>query len=156
MNTQIYNKDNFMEMDPMHDSNASKIEVINSALIITYDGLDQGVQNADGSPYYKYKRLVVKYEFDSFCDAKLYYGKNNYKIIDLPEHSDTFNKLTNGYIFMSYKYSVDCFKEITLNFDIRKMRNFDIRKMRKDRFLRNKYWGAEISLDATRVTYDWT
>ena len=43
MNTQIYNKDNFMEMDPMHDSNASKIEVINSALIITYDGLDQGV-----------------------------------------------------------------------------------------------------------------
>ena len=147
MNTQIYNKDNFMEMDPMHDSNASKIEVINSALIITYHGLDQGVQNADGSTYYKYKRLIVKYEFDSFCDAKLYYGKNNYKIIDLPEHPDTFNKLTNGCIFMSNMYSVNCFKEITLN--------FFIRKMRKDRFLHNKYWGVEISLDATRITYDW-
>ena len=148
MNTQMYSKDNFMEMDPMHDSYASKIQVINNTLIITYNDLDKGVQNADGSPYYKYKRLVVKYEFDSFCDAKLYYGKNNYKIIGLLEHTDAFNKLTNGCIFMSYKYSVDCCKEITLN--------FNIRKMRKDRFLRNKYWGAEISLDATRVTYDWT
>ena len=148
MNTQMYSKDNFMEMDPMHDSNASKIQVINNTLIITYDDLDKGVQNADGSSYYKYKRLVVKYEFDSFCDGKLYYGKNKYKIIDLPKQLDAFNKLTNGCTFMSYKYSVDCFNEITLN--------FHIRKMRKDRFLRNKYWGAEISLDATRVTYDWT
>ena len=148
MNTQMYSKDNFMEMDPMHDSNASKIQVINNTLIITYDDLDKGVQNADGSSYYKYKRLVVKYEFDSFCDGKLYYGKNKYKIIDLPKQLDAFNKLTNGCTFMSYKYSVDCFNEITLN--------FYIRKMRKDRFLRNKYWGAEISLDATRVTYDWT
>jgi hypothetical protein len=147
MNTQMYSKDNFMEMDPMHDSNASKIQVINNTLIITYDDLDKGVQNADGSPYYKYKRLVVKYEFDSFCDAKLYYGKNKYKIIDLPEQLDAFNKLTNGCTFMTYKYSVDCFKEITLN--------FFIRKMRKDRCLHNTYWGVEISLDATRVTYDW-
>ena len=147
MNTQIYSKDNFMEMDPMHDSNASKIQLENNILIITYDDLDKGVKNADGSPYYKYKRLVVKYEFDSFCDGKLYYGKNNYKIIDLQEQLDAFNKLTNGCIFMSYKYSVDCFNEITLS--------FDIRKPRKDRCLHNKYWEVEISLDATRVTYDW-
>ena len=106
MNTQMYSKDNFMEMDPMHDSNASKIQVINNTLIITYNDLDKGVQNADGSSYYKYKRLVVKYEFDSFCDGKLFYGKNNYKIIDLSEHPDAFNKLTNGCIFMSYMFFI--------------------------------------------------
>lgn len=147
MNTQIYSKDNFMEMDPMHDSNASKIEVLNNTLIITYDDLDKGVQNTDGSPYYKHKRLVVKYEFDSFCDAKLYYGKNKYKILDLQEQIGIFNNLTDGCVFMSCKYSVDCFKEITLS--------LIIRKTRKDRFLHNKYWGVEISLDATRVAYAW-
>ena len=147
MNTQIYSKDNFMEMDPMHDSYASKIQLENNILIIAYDDLDKGVQNTDGSPYYKYRRLVIKYEFDSFCDAKLYYGKNKYKIIDLHKQIGRFNILTNGCIFMSHKYSVDCFKEITLN--------FDIRKMQKNKCLHNKYWGAEISLDATSVTYDW-
>ena len=147
MNTQIHSKDNFMEMDPMHDSYASKIQLENNILIITYDDLDQGVQNADGTPYYKYKCLVIKYEFDSFCEAKLYYGKNKYKIIDLQERIGIFNILTDGCIFMSYKYSVDCFEEITLD--------FNIRKMQKDKCLHNKYWGVEISLDATRVTYDW-
>ncbi len=147
MNTQMYSKENFLEMDPMHDSYASKIHVLNNTLIITYDELDKCVQNADGSPCYKYKRLVIKYEFDSFCDAKLYYGKNKYKIIDLQEQIGIFNKLMDGCVFMSYKYAVDCCKEITLD--------FNIRKRRKDRFLHNKYWGVEISLDATMVTYDW-
>lgn len=148
MNTQVHSKDNFMEMDPMHDSYASTIQLENNILTITYDDLDKGVRNADGSPYYKYKRLVIKYEFDSFCDAKLYYGKNKYKIIDLQEQIGIFNIMTDGCVFMSYKYSVDCFGEIALN--------FDIRKMRKDKCLHNhKYWWAEISLDATRVTYYW-
>ena len=147
MNTQIYSKENFAKMDSMHDSVASKIQLVENTLIITYDNLDNGVQNPDGLPCYKYKRLVVKYEFDSFCAVKLYYGKNKYKMIALPEQVSVFSNLTNGCMFASQKYSVDCFKEITLN--------FNIRKMRKDRFLHNKYWGIEIGLDATRVTYDW-
>ena len=147
MNKQIYSKENFAEMEPMHDSSASKIQVLDNTLIITYDDLDKGAQNADGSPYYKHKRLVVKYEFDSFCEVKLYYGKNKYKIIDLPQQIGIFNDLTGGCVFTSYKYSVNCFKEITLNFNIRKTTK---------RFSRNKYWAAEISLDATSVTYDWT
>ena len=53
MNTQIYTRESFVEMDPMHDSYASKIQLKNNALIITYDDLDNGVQNADGSPYYQ-------------------------------------------------------------------------------------------------------
>ena len=79
MSKQTYSKENFAEMEPMHDSSASKIQVLDNTLIITYDDLDKGAQNADGSPYYKHKRLVVKYEFDSFCEVKLYYGKNKYK-----------------------------------------------------------------------------
>ncbi len=145
MNTQIYSKGNFMEMDPMHDADASKIQLENNILIITYNDID--ILNTDGSPYYKYKRLIVKYEFDSFCNAKLYYGKNKYKIINLHEQIGRFNILTNGCIFASYKYSVDCFEEITLD--------FFIEKRRKDRCLRNKYQRVEISLDATKVTYNW-
>ena len=145
MNTQIYSKDNFMEMDPMHDAYASKIQLENNILIITYNDID--ILNTDGSPYYKYKRLIVKYEFDSFCNAKLYYGKNKYKIINLHEQIDRFYILTNGCIFTSYKYSVDSFEEIALD--------FFIEKRRKDRWIRNKYQRVEISLDATKVTYNW-
>lgn len=136
-----------MEMDPMHDSCATQISLENKTLIVVYDHLDEGVLGTDGSPYYKNKRLVIKYEFDSFCDAKLFYGKGKYRVVDLSEGMILFDKLTNNCVFISYKYSVDSFEEITLYFDIRKVRN--------RKYPNNKYWGLEISMDAPQITYSW-
>lgn len=147
MNTEKYSKADFMQMDSMHDCYATQISIENNTLIVIYDNLDEGVLRTDGLPYYKNKRLVINYEFDSFCDAKFYCRKGKYEIVDLLKEKGRFDKLTNNCIFSSYKYSVDSFGEITLHFDIRKVRN--------DKLLNNKHWGLEISTDAKEITYSW-
>jgi hypothetical protein len=63
------------------------------------------------------------------------------------EDINMFNKITKDCIFMSYKYSVDSFNEITLDFEIHKGSRIEYKKY--------KYWGLEISLDATNITYIW-
>jgi hypothetical protein len=146
MDAQIYLQEDFIKMCSMHDFYASRIQVENNALIISYDDLD--VQNFDITPNCKYKSLTVKYEFDSFCSARLFYGKNKYKTVDLTEQFGIFSNYTDGCIFMSYKYSVDCCKEVTLY--------FSVNKMKKGRCVCNKYWRLEIDFDALNIVYDWS
>ena len=76
MKVEQYQVKNNMNMDSMHDSYATEIKVENNSLIIVYDNLDKGVLGSDGLPYYKNKRLTIKYQFESYCDANIYYGKN--------------------------------------------------------------------------------
>lgn len=147
MNTQKYSKNEYMEMDSMHDALATQILLQDQTLTVVYDNLDEGVLGADGLPYYKYKRLVINYDFDSFCDAKCFRSKDRYEIVDLAGHKRHFDRLTNHCVFGAYKYSVDSFGEITLYFDIKKLRN--------GKCSRNKYWSVEISMDAKEITYHW-
>ena len=79
---------------------------------------------------------VVSIQNDSILKDKLRVGDIN-----------MFNKITKNCIFMSYKYSVDSFNEITLDFEIHKGSRIEYKKY--------KYWGLEISLDATNITYIW-
>ena len=139
MNSQIYSKDKFAEMDPMHDSIATNISIKNRTLIITYDNLNEGVMSQDGLPYYKNKRLTIEYVIDSYCDAK-FFRKNKYKCVDLLEADNKFHKLTNGCSFISYKYAIDSFGEIILFFNIRE---------------KNKYYCFEISMDSEKIIYHW-
>lgn len=53
-----------------------------------------------------------------------------------------FNKITKDCIFMSYKYYLDSFNEITLD--------FGIHKGSRNQYKKYKYWGLEISLDDRR------
>ncbi len=138
---------NNLEMDAMHDSYATKIKVENNCLIVVYDNLDQGVLGPDGNPYYKNKRLTITYEFDSYCDAKVYYKDNKFLLIDMTEDMNKFNNVTENCLFMSYKYSVSCFNELLLDYSLRKIIN--------DKYYKYKYWGLVIELDATNVTYIW-
>ena len=147
MKVEQYQVKNNMSMDSMHDSYATEIKIENNNLIIVYDNLDKSVLGSDGLPYYKSKRLTIKYNFDSFCTANIYYGKNKCLWLDMLEDINMFNKITKNCIFMSYKYSVDSFNEITLDFEIHKGSRIEYKKY--------KYWGLEISLDATNITYIW-
>ena len=72
---QIYSKDNFAEMDSMHDSIATNISIKNKTLIITYDNLNEGVIGRDGLPYYKSKKLTIEYVIDSKPRYKSDLGK---------------------------------------------------------------------------------
>ncbi|MBQ7378649.1 MAG: hypothetical protein IJW70_03080 [Clostridia bacterium] len=132
MTTKIFTKENFAEMDSMHDSVATHITIENRTLVITYDNLDQNA-------IYISKKLTIEYEIDSYCDVR-FFKNNKYKFIDLLEEKDKFCKLTKNCTFMSYKYAVDCFREITLEFTIQG---------------KNKYWCLEISMDPTKITYHW-
>lgn len=147
MKIDVYQVNNSMSMDPMHDSYADEIRIENNSLIIVYDKLDEGVLEPDGMPYYKSKRLTIKYEFQTHCDARFYYSKNKYLWIDMLDDANKFNKITKDCIFMSYKYSVDSFNEIILD--------FEIHKGSRNQYKKYKYWGLEISLDATDITYIW-
>jgi hypothetical protein len=147
MKVEQYQVKNNMSMDPMHDSYADEIRIENNCLIIVYDKLDEGVLGPDGLSEYKNKKLTVKYDFQTQCDAKFYYGKNKCLWLDMLEDINKFNKITKDCIFMSYKYSVDSFNEITLDFEIHKGSRTEYKKY--------KYWGLEISLDAANITYIW-
>ena len=149
MKVEQYQVKNNMNMDSMHDSYATEIKVENNSLIIVNDNLDKGVLGSDGLPYYKNKRLTIKYKFESYCDANIYYGKNKCLwMLDLTDEDiNKFNKITKNCLFMSYKYSIYSFNELSLHFSIRKIIN--------DKYHKCKYWGLDINLDATNITYIW-
>ena len=138
---------NNLGMDPMHDSYATEIKIEKNCLIVVYDNLNEGVLDPDGNPYYKNKRLIIRYEFDSYCDAKVYYKDNKFLWIDMVENMNTFNKVTKGCLFMSYIYSVSSFNELILEYSVKKIIN--------GKYVKYKYHGLEIKLDSTNVTYMW-
>lgn len=138
---------NNLDMDPMHDSYATEIRIEKNCLIVVYDNLDEGVLDPDGKPYYQNKRLTIRYEFDSYCDAKVYYKDNKVLWIDMIGDMSKFKKVTKECLFMSYKYSVSSFNELLLDYSLRKIIN--------GKYYKYKYWGLEIQLDATNVTYIW-
>ena len=147
MKVEQYQVKNNMSMDPMHDSYADEIRIENNYLIIVYDKLDEGVLGPDGLPEYKNKKLTIKYEFDTHCDAQIFYNDNKYLWIDMLDNMQKFNKIIDNCLLMSHKYSVDSFNEITLD--------FEIHKGSRNQYKKYKYWGLEISLDATDITYFW-
>ena len=63
------------------------------------------------------------------------------------DNMQKFNKIIDNCLLMSHKYSVDSFNELTLYFSIRKIIN--------GKYFKYKYWGLEINLDATNITYIW-
>ena len=138
---------NTLGMDSMHDSYATEIRIEENCLIVVYDNLDEGVLDSDGKPYYQNKRLTIRYEFESYCDAKVYYKNNKFLWIDMVEEMNKFNKVTKDCLFMSYKYSVSSFNELLLEYSINRIIN--------GKYFKCKYHGLEIKLDTTNVTYIW-
>ena len=147
MRVEKFEKDTFMQMDSMHDSEVREIKIEDKCLFVVYENLDQSLLSANGTPYYKEKKLTITYEFDSLCDATIYYGKNQFLFLDMITDMKKFMKIIKGCQMMSYKYSVDSFGELTLNYALNKMKNGKCQKY--------KYWGIEINLDVINVTYTW-
>ena len=147
MNEIKYVIKNNLDMDAMHDSYANEIKIEDKCLVVIYDNLDKGVLGPDGNPYYKNKRLTIRYEFDSYCDAKVYYKEDKFLWIDMIKDINKFNKVTKECLFMSYKYSISSFDELLLDYSLKKIIN--------GKYYKYKYWGLVIELDATNVTYIW-
>lgn len=66
------------------------------------------------------KRLTIRYEFDSYCDAKVYYKEDKFLWIDMIQDMNKFNKVTKECLFMSYKYSISSFDELLLDYSLKK------------------------------------
>ena len=146
MLVQTFTKENFFDMDPMHDCDISHFSIEDKTLVITYDNLDEGIVYPNGEPIYKHKKLVARYEFESYCDV-YWHGKKKYDVIPFYEHPDEFYKTFKNHTFESYKYSIDCFNEVSLYIVLHKLKN--------DKVLRSKFYGFTILLDAKKITYTW-
>lgn len=147
MKIEKFDKDNFMQMDSMHDSYATEIKVEDKCLIVVYEKLNESLLSSNGTPYYKDKKVTIVYEFESFCDATVYYGENKYLFIDVLGDMKKFIKIIKGCLLRSNKYAADSFGELTLNYALSKMKN--------GKYQKYKYWGIEINLDVINVTYTW-
>ena len=95
---------NNLDMDAMHDSYASEIRIEENCLLVVYDNLDEGVLDSDGKPYYQNKRLTIRYEFDSYCDAKVYYKDNVSTLWTDEIDIDADN--VYGYVNVELKYDI--------------------------------------------------
>ena len=121
MFVQTFTKDNFFDMDPMHDCDISQFSIED-------------------------KKLVIRYEFESYCDVS-WRGKKKYSVVDFYKDPDEFYKTFKNHVFTSYKYSIDCFNELSLYIDLYKLKN--------GKFLRSKFYEFKIELDAKKITYTW-
>ena len=140
MKIQTYTRENFMEMESMHDFFASQILIDSKRLIIIYDNIDKYIFNKDGTPYYPFKKLTVEYVIDSYCDVQLYYKNSKTTYLDLLDEKDKFDKALRNSTFLSYKYAVDSFRELMLNFTV---------------CGKSKCHCFEILLDPVSITYIW-
>jgi hypothetical protein len=146
MFVQTFTKENFFDMDPMHDCDISHFSFEDKTLVITHDNLDEGIVDPNGEPIYKHKKLVIRYEFESYCDVS-WRGKKKYGVVDFYKDPDEFYKTFKNHVFTSYKYSIDCFNELSLYIDLYKLKN--------GKFLRSKFYEFKILLDAKKITYTW-
>ena len=137
MKKEIFNKNNMLNMDPMHDSIADNFSIKDETLIINYHELDKGVLGPDGLPYYKFKNLSICYKYESYCEVMVY-SKNKYKSYEIEDFIKKFCVCK----FESYKYYVDSFHELKLEFTIRKCKN-------------NRPVRIEVCLDPIEIIYSW-
>ncbi len=146
MLVQTFTKENFFDMDAMHDCDISQFSFEDKTLVITYDNLDEGLVDPNGEPIYKHKRVVIRYEFESYCDV-VWRGKKKYGVVDFFENPEDFHKKFKNHTFRSYKYSIDCFNELSLY--------IVLYKLKKDKVQSSKFFELKIMLDAKKITYTW-
>ena len=101
-----YNKDDYLNIKSMHDECVSDILIKDNNLVIIYDNIDEKI--------YKYKKLTITYELDSYCDVLMFYKNNKYLFIDMITNYEKFKKLINKSQYRTYKYLISNFKEIEL------------------------------------------
>lgn len=146
MLVQNFTRENFFDMDPMHDCYVSQFSFEDKTLIITYDKLDEGIVDPNGEPLYKYKKLVIRYEFKSYCDVS-WRGTKKYDVIPFYKHPEEFHNKFKNYVFMNYKFSLDCFDELSLH--------LTAFKLKKGKELCSRWFGITIMCDVKKITYTW-
>ncbi len=99
-------------------------------MIIIYDNIDEKI--------YKYKKLIITYELDSYCDVLIFYKNYKYLFIDMISNYEKFKKLINKSQYRTYKYLISNFKEIELELTS---------------ILKSKYYSLRILLDPITITY---
>lgn len=149
MRKETFTKENFMDMDPMHDAYTSKIYNDGNTLIIEYEELDDGINEVldpKGNSIYKDKKVTIKYECQkceqfSLCDMILCSSRNNkFRYIEF----DEFIKTYKDYTFESYKFALDSFGGLTLYFWVHKYVNDKLKKVKYDTLIIDELYPIKI------------
>ena len=143
MKQQTFGKEDLLSMEPMHDAEVKEIKIVGNTLFVSYENLKKDFYVREGTPYYAFDKLTVKYCFESFCSV-LALGKRRYIYLDLVD----FLKKYKRYTYLSYKIGVDDWNELTLEMDVKKQKH--------GKSLRTKWHSIYISLDPVKVIYEWS
>ncbi len=123
----------FDHADSMHDCSFTA-NFQNNILTLFFDHLDQYY---DGPPYTSwfdgFKKLTIKYYVIDYLELKLTYGKKQL-VFD-----NTVSHLESAELTM-YKYSVDSFDTMSLEFDA---------------LLKKKLWSGTIEISPNEIEYIW-
>ena len=100
----------FEKANPMHDCYFTA-SFDNNTLVLTFDNLDRYYDSPPDMPWFEgHKKLIVKYHGVDLLDLTLFFKKRE------KDFCNTVSPLSDKVLRM-YKYSVDCFDEMTLDFD---------------------------------------
>lgn len=123
----------FEKADPMHDcSFVASFE--SNMLILTFDNLDRYCDAPPVTPWFEnYKKLTIKYHGIDSLDLRLKCGKKEKNFYDTVIPLDG-KKLT------MYKYSVDSFNTLMLDFDVQ---------------IKKRLWNGIIEIFPDEIEYIW-
>lgn len=114
-------------------------------MIIIYDNIDEKI--------YKYKKLTITYELDSYCDVLMFYKNNKYLFIDMITNYEKFKKLINKSQYRTYKYLISNFKEIELELtSILKSKYYSLRILPRSNNNNLPLWIIQIKLEKVLIS----
>lgn len=123
----------FQKLDPMHDCRFTAT-FGNNKLVLVYDNLEQYYDGPPISMWYEnYKRVTVIYHTKDSIDLQLKCGKKEKSFYD------TVTPLNDKELIM-YKFSIDCFDKMMLDFDV---------------LVKKKFWGGKIEIYPDEIEYIW-
>ena len=123
----------FSKAHSMHDcSFLAKFE--QNTLILIFDNLENYLDTPPITHWFDgYHKLTIKYHNTAFVNLCLRYGKKEKNFYDTVEP-------LNGKKLIMYKYSVDSFNQMTLDFYV---------------MIKKKLWGGKIEIAPDEIEYIW-
>ena len=123
----------FSKAHPMHDC-SFVAEFEQNTLILTFNNLEKYFDTPPVKYWFdEYHKLTIKYHNTEFVNLSLKYGKKEKDFYDTVEH-------LNGKELIMYKYSVDCFNQMTLDFYV---------------MIKKKLWGGKMEIAPDKIEYIW-
>ena len=123
----------FAKAHPMHDCSFIATFEQNT-LVLTFDNLQNYYDTPPVTYWFDgYQKLTIKYHNTEFVNLSLKYGKKE------KDFYDTLEPLSGKELIM-FKYSVDCFNQMTLDFRV---------------MIKKKLRGGKMEIAPDKIEYIW-